>query len=59
MEQQAANNNLFVLDANDNKKCLPKGWDKYEKVSMTRFGPIGSRGGSFVYLDPRTVEERG
>jgi hypothetical protein len=48
----AANNNNYVLGANRKETRIPDGWEKYDEVSMTAFGPIGIKHGEgFVYLD--------
>lgn len=54
-----ANDNFYIEDANHNKVRLPDGWQNYKRVSMTRYGPIGSTGdGYFDWLDPRIAEWR-
>lgn len=40
-------------------KYLNDGWDQYDQIRMTRFGPIGITEAGFVYLDPETRKERG
>lgn len=56
-----------MTPANDNnaaqdwKRCksLNNGWDQYDKIEMTRFGPIGIlKGRGFVYLDPEIAAWR-